>query len=452
MLARPAPTLALAASLGVTGCGGHAVTALPESSSPFAAHSAATPITHIVLVIQENRSFNDFFATFPGVTGTTTGKMRTGTGSKAKTEPISLKRVSLLSSDSLNHTYPAYKTAYRDGNMDAFNLIERGTGKTEGSAPYQYVDPQQIQPYWTLASQYAIADKLFQTQGSESFTAHQDLIRGDTRIGPKRSIIDIPTHFPWGCNAPPGTATSVISNGLVYERDKGPYPCFSYTTLADLLDSKKVSWKYYTPSWRNSAGAQWSAFLAVSAIFKNKDEWNAHVSTPPTNFFTDVANDALPAMSWVIPDGMDSDHPGYGSDTGPSWVADIVNAIGDSRYWNSTAIVVTWDDWGGFYDPVKPPKLDDQGGPGFRVPMIVISPYVPKNEISHTVYEFGSIVRFIEDTWQLGRLGTTDATTTSIANIFRFGHRPRRFEKIPATYSRSFFLRRPPSGVPVDDE
>ncbi len=81
-------------------------------------------------------------------------------------------------------------------------------------------------------------------------------------------------------------------------------------------------------------------------------------------------------MSWLIPDGANSDHPGYASDTGPSWVASVVNAIGQSSYWNSTAIIVVWDDWGGLYDPVAPPQLDDQGGPGFRVPMLVISPYV----------------------------------------------------------------------------
>jgi phospholipase C len=135
-------------------------------------------------------------------------------------------------------------------------------------------------------------------------------------------------------------------------------------------------------------------------------------------------------MSWVIPDGVNSDHPGYKSDTGPAWVASVVNAIGESSYWKSTAIVIVWDDWGGFYDPIAPPKLDDQGGPGFRVPMIVVSPYVPQGEVSHTVYGFGSIVRFIEDTWNLGRLGTTDKTSKSIGNMFNFKQSPRPFSPI----------------------
>jgi len=129
-----------------------------------------------------------------------------------------------------------------------------------------------------------------------------------------------------------------------------------------------------------------------------------------------------------------------------------VNAIGKSSYWDSTAVIVVWDDWGGFYDPVEPPTLDNQGGPGFRVGMIVASPYVPANEISHTVYGFGSIIKFIEDTWKLGSLGTTDQSSTSIGNMFDFTQKPRKFKAIPTKYSREFFLREKPSGLPVDTE
>jgi phospholipase C len=412
----------------------------------------STPIQHIVLIVQENRSFNNLFATFPGAMGTTTGNERIGSGSEAKTVPIALKEAALYYHIDLSHTYPSWRVAYRDGHMDAFNLILGRHGTPEGARPYQYVDPSQVAPYWTMAQQYALADEMFQTQGSQSFTAHQDLIRGGTAIGARRSLIDDPTRAPWGCTAPPGTRTSLITTRLYYEPNEGPYPCLTYETLADLLDANGISWKYYTPSWHLISGAQWNAFLAIKAVYHDRTEWNAHISTPDTKIFSDISNNALPAMSWVIPDAVNSDHPGYGSDTGPSWVASVVNAIGESSYWSSTAVVVVWDDWGGFYDPVRPPKRDDQGGPGFRVGMIVISPYVPQGEISSTVYEFGSIVRFIEDTWNLGRLGTTDETCTSIANIFDFSQSPRTFTAIPSSYSRAFFLRQKPSGLPVDTE
>jgi phospholipase C len=447
--------------LALNGCGAQMPTppvtpgfALRQGHAPR--RGASTPIAHVVLVIQENRSFNNLFATFPGAIGTTTGKMRTGTGSSAKTEPITLRKANLFDRAWLTHNYPSFKVAYRDGHMDAFNLIRNRHGVDEGSAPYEYVDPSQIQPYWTMAAQYALAEKMFQTQGSESFTAHQALIRGGTALGSKGSLIDDPTRVPWGCSAPAGTTTSLVTTALQYEANAGPYPCLSYKTLAALLDAKNVSWKYYTPSWRDASGppsgSQWNAFLAISSVYHDKHEWRSHISVPETNILRDIANNQLPAMSWVIPDGINSDHPGYGGDTGPSWVASVVNAVGESAYWNSTAIIVVWDDWGGFYDPVRPPKLDDQGGPGLRVGTIVISPYVPQGEISKTVYEFGSIVRFIEDTWSLGRLGTTDETCTSIANIFDFSQSPRPFSKIPSSYSRAFFLRQKPSGLPVDTE
>jgi phospholipase C len=157
-------------------------------------------------------------------------------------------------------------------------------------------------------------------------------------------------------------------------------------------------------------------------------------------------------MSWVIPDALDSDHPDSPSDNGPSWIASVVNAVGESSYWDSTAIVVVWDDWGGFYDPVKPPKRDEQGGPGFRVPAIIISPYVPSHKVAHTVFAFGSILRFVEDAFRLGRLGTTDSTSTSIANVFDFGQKPRSFKMIPSARSREYFLRRRPSNLPVDTQ
>ena len=444
------------------GCGGgggiSGAVPLP-SSLPTGPGTSSGKISHVILMVQENRSFNDLFATFPNVVGTTVGKMRVG----GKTIPVDLTKENLYSNKTLNHIHAAYLTAYRNGHMDAFNQIRfETTGKQEGTQPYQYVDPKQIQPYWTLATEYALADEMFQTQGSASFVAHQDLIRGGTAIDSNDSLIDEPTAYGrWGCDSPPGTVTSLITTSLQYLQDKGPFPCTdkfpsssSYETLQTLLDAKGVTWKYYTPGpIKGTVGALWNAFLVISSVYNNKNEWNAHIDTPATDVFNDIGNRKLPAMSWLIPDAQNSDHPGYSNqDTGPSWVASVVNAVGKSSYWNSTAIIVVWDDWGGFYDPVAPTKLDHQGGPGFRVPMLVISPYVPPNEISHTVYGFGSIIRFIEDTWSLGRLGTTDVTCTSIANMFNFSRPQRKFEAIPARYSRSYFLHQAPSGLPVDTE
>jgi phospholipase C len=439
--------------------------------------SGGSPIQHIVVLVQENRTFNMFFAQFPGATGTIVGEEKIGKGKKAKEEPIDLKEVDLEDKTSISHLHVAYLTAYDHGKMDGFNdIIYNPTHKPEGAAPYQYVNPQQIAPYWTMAQEYALANAMFQTQGSESFTAHQDLIRGGTEISSSASLIDDPSESKvWGCDAPSGTTTPLITTELKYE-DRGPFPCTTafpysgsdYLTLRDLMDgaSPPVSWKYYTPKLDPyGPGSMWDAFDVIAPV-RYGSEWGTNVDLNQLDIFKDIDNGDLPSMSWVIPDADDSDHPGYGSDTGPSWVASIVNAIGESSYWNTTAIVVVWDDWGGFYDPVKPPAIDKQGGMGFRVPMLVISPYAQETSssdpgyISNVVYSFGSIVRFAEDTFGLGRLGTTDSTSNSIGpesgsyggDMFNFNQTPRKFAPISTKYSKWYFLHRKPSGLPVDTE
>ena len=160
----------------------------------------------------------------------------------------------------------------------------------------------------------------------------------------------------------------------------------------------------------------------------------------------------------MIPDNEDSDHyaliGGKIVDNGPDWVASIVNAVGQSSYWDSTAIIVLWDDWGGFYDHVPPPHMD-YVGLGFRVPMIIVSPYAKKGYVAHTQYEFGSLLKFIEVTFGLGSLGTTDVRANNINDAFNFKQKPRPFVPIQLlnkNHDRTYFLHRPPSNEPVDSE
>ena len=443
---------------------------------------AKSKIAHVVVIIQENRSFDNFFATFPGADGTRTGKAAAMPPSIAsackkpitKATTIPLQEVSLVGDGSdINHDHAAFTTSLDSGAMDGFDLNFFGGG---GGGPptctyaYQYVNPSEIQPYWEIAKQYVLADHTFQTQGSGSFTAHQDLIAGGTDISGNEALIDTPTFFPWGCDANPPVRTAIIkkSDGKVY-RYGGPFPCLQYATMRDLLDAKGVSWKFYAMPVQKESGCYhgntagiWSAFDAIKAV-RYSPEWHKNVSRGNLVFFKDVAKGTLPAVSWITPDSLNSDHPGVTKhgpcqnggqpgDTGPSWVASLVNAIGESPYWKSTAIVVVWDDWGGFYDHAVPPHPRDwEGGPGFRVPMLVIAPYV-KAHVEHTVYSFGSILKFVEGTFGLGSLGTSDATSTSIGNAFDFSMQPRTFKKIPAKYSREYFLQQPPSGAPPDTQ
>ena len=494
----------------VAGCGQPQTAAgSPLPMRRVASTTSASPIKHVIIVIQENRSFDNLFATFPNAHGTKTGQGQpmpqaeastcaadnqavvTQSNPRVKLTKVSLagagfpkfknpkgKMVDFGEGSDLPHVWGWYGGAfpflnqYDNGNMDGFDLEGSGANGTGGSMctyPYQYVNPAQIAEYWDLAKQYVLADNTFQTQGSGSFTAHQDLIAGGTVVNygyggySQDSIIDNPSYWPWGCDAPEGVVTSLITTNLKFLLFKGPFPCFTYTTMRDLLDAASVPWKYYTMRVKGGNAGLWSAYDAIKAV-RDSSEWQNNVTTSPNVIFTDLKSGSFPAVSWVTPVGENSDHPdevnaqGQYVDYGPKWVANIVNAVGQSQYWDSTAIVVLWDDWGGFFDHVPPPCLyqsqcrDNQGGLGFRVPMIIVSPYV-KPHVEHTQYEFGSILRFIEQNFglPLGGLGTTDKRATSIGNAFDFSAKPRRFKVIPTTLPLSFFLHQV-SAEPPDTE
>ncbi|MFY9720305.1 MAG: alkaline phosphatase family protein [Candidatus Cybelea sp.] len=462
----------------LAGCAAPSSSSLPGGLGAQPLRSMASPIQHVVLIVQENRSFDDFFARFPGADGASRGKMKVKRGGKYVDRWVKLEPHALVMPTDIEHCHSAFETDYDDKKMDGFNLqhfgVCRANNKPVGTAVYQYVEEQQIAPYWAMAQQYVLADAMFQTQGSGSYTAHQDLIRGATSIdanksggGYTESLIDTPMGSPWGCDAPKTTRTDLITTSGQYKTD-GPFPCTSafpssgsnYLTLRDLLDAAGVSWKYYSPCFvvtsdcnrgqkcTRCAGAVLNAFDTISPV-RYGPEWGTNVSMPETNIFADINDGTLPAVAWVIPSDKNDDHPGEKVDHGPSWVASVVNAIGESGYWKSSAIVVLWDDWGGFYDNAIPPFQDDQGGLGFRVPALVVSPYAVEGNsslggyVSHTQYEFGSILRYIEDNFDLGRLGTTDKRAASIGDVFNYNQPPRKFTAIPSIYSAQYFISHP---------
>jgi len=458
-------TLALALALGGCNGGGSSPLATAGRSVRAMSSSSPSPIAHIVLVIQENRSFNDFFATFPGADGTMTGQAvaNANCSPPISAGPIALTEMPLDLKTDMNHTWiNGYSVAYDGGKMDSFDVVKfGGNGPYECSYPYQYTDPSDIQAYWMLASQYALAEHMFTTQGSDSFTAHQDLIRGGTIVDPSKAMVDLPScgNCWWGCDAPAGTVTRLVTESNS-SGGTGPFPCSNkfkaeYPTLRDLLDAKGVSWKYYVPPSNQIYGKLLSAYDLVYPV-RYGSEWKTNVITPETQILTDVKDGNLAAMSWVIPEAANSDHPGtqVGGqyvDDGPQWVATVVNAIGKSAYWDSTAIVILWDDWGGFYDN-EGADLAKYAGPGERVPAIIVSPYARAGYISPTVYQFGSILKYIEQNWNLGSLGTTDRNAASILNCFDYAQTPITFKPIPSSLDASHFMRERHSYRPPDDD
>lgn len=431
-------------------------------------------------MIQENRSFDNFFGTFPGADGATSGQAEAVPKSYDCPPPFPLTKATTVpltevgldgnfpnpdpypTDSDINHMYGGFQIDRDDQKMDGFDAEGLGATGRDGPSctyPYQYVNPKDIAPYWDLARQYVLGDRMFQQQGSGSFTAHQELIAGGTNLSSTEALINTPSYFPWGCDGNKAKLrTAIIKRGGGVFPIGGPFPCFTYTTIRDLLDAKGVSWKFYAVRVFNykhcpqcEGSGIWSAFDAIRAVRYSR-EWDDNVSRSPLDVFTDITKRRLPAVSWITPDGANSDHLGTHSTTGPSWVASIVNAIGESPYWNSTAIVILWDDWGGLYDHVPPPMPRNwQGGPGFRVPLLIVSPYV-KPHVEHTLYEFGSILKFIENNWSLGSLGRNDAASRSIGNAFDFEMKPRPFKRIGAKYPLSFFLHQNASGEPPDTE
>lgn len=478
------PALVAGGVLLVIGCGGGAPLAGPNAVSLVGHHgSGGSPIQHVVIIVQENRTFDNLFAGFPGANGQLYGLAKMKVSGKWIDKKVALVEQPLLPNPNtdIGHCYYSFTTSFRGGKMDGFDYEPLnycpgvGTGaKYNKNYPYMYVNPADIAPYWDMAEQYVLADAMFQTQGSGSFTAHQDLIRGGTALGgtygSSPSLIDTPDGWPWGCDANKVVVTNLISTSLKWQSRKGPFPCTnkfpygssSYNTIATLMDNAGVSWKYYTPCFSKSdgctpdskcpdcAGDLLNAFDVIYSV-RYGPEWGTNVSMPETNIFTDVSNGTLPAVSWVIPEDDNNDHLGEKEDNGPEWVASVVNAIGQSSYWGSTAIVILWDDWGGLYDHVVPPRVvktgngrDDQGGLGFRVPTIVVSPYARKGSgsggyISHTQYEFGSILKYIEDNFVLGSLGTTDTRAASIGDVFNYNQQPRQFQTIPSSLDVKYF-------------
>jgi phospholipase C len=194
----------------------------------------------------------------------------------------------------------------------------------------------------------------------------------------------------------------------------------------------------------------WSAFDAIAPV-RYGYEWATNVVSPETRVLSDINNGYLANMTWVVPDMKNSDHSSSLSASGPDWVASIVNAIGRSKFWKSTAIVVVWDDSGGWYDHVPPPQLD-YDGLGNRVPMIVISPYARRGYVSHTQYEFGSILKLAEERFGLPPLAASDRRANGLLDCFDFARPPRPFTPIGVHITTAQFENETPSLRPPDDD
>jgi phospholipase C len=388
-----------------------------------------SPIEHIVVIMQENRTLDNLFNGFPGADTAQSGMNGN--------EQTPLTPIALADPRAPDNSHPSWWRSWDGGKLDGF--AQGGVSPT--TFPYSYVQEQDVEEYWTLAKQYVLGDRMFQTNTGPSYVAHEYMIAGQSA-----DVSENPNSGLWGCDAEPGTTAALIGpNGTDLP---GVFPCFDYLTAADLLDAKGVTWRYYAPPMDPQGLLALSAFDAIRHIRYGND-WTNDVIVPQTKVLVDIAHGELAQVTWIIPDGAHSDHPGTGNE-GPDWVASIVNAIGNSPFWNSTAIFITWDDWGGWYDHVNPPQVDAMGL-GFRVPVLVVSPWAKHGYISHQVHEASGFISFIEHNFDLGTLGARDAGADPFLDCFDFAQTPASFKAIPTHVSAEQLIREAPNGLPDND-
>jgi phospholipase C len=444
------------ASLGLAvGCASSTHSFSPSALQPMTSSSGGSVgnyIKHVVVIIQENRSFENFFAGYPGANAPTYGLAKNHNGKQVE---VPLHETTFETNPNLQHAWQNAVNGWDGGKMDGFYI---GQGKQY--LAYEYMDRAQITPYWDMAGEYVLADAMFPTEFGGSYTAHLNLIAGTDALNKHHAEVNYPTHAN-GCDAVPGTLSSLVNAQRKLGVGNGPFPCFTqWNTMAEVLDTAGISWKYYVTKLVD-AGI-WSPFESISYVREGND-WTTNIIVPQTKILTDPGDGDLADVSWVTPSHQDSDHPGAHSDQGPSWVTSVVNAIGESSYWNTTAIVILWDDWGGWYDNAPPPQLDYRGL-AVRVPCLIISPYARQGQTSpgyvdDTQYEFGSILKFIEQAFDLPAIGSglpnrdyTDQRATSIEDAFDFTQTPRPFVPFTSKYPASHFIHEAPSNQAVDEQ
>jgi phospholipase C len=448
--------LAAVVSLGASTA---VVAGYPSAGCGSTSHAATTPIQHVVFLVKENRTFDVYFGKFPGVNGTTTGKIHTGA-------TVTLLPLIDRSAPDINHCWACALTAYADGGMNGFDLIVPGGKVLVDGVPhgYQVASEADIPSYYALARAFGISDNFFSSLHGPSFPNHLFTIAaqsggvGDNpgldqdanvpnaeTVAPCVSPYDCPasgdpglepTDVPplpastsaWGCDDDPRVRVPVYDQEGEVELI---YPCLDFPTMGDALSAAGVSWKMYAPAQAGAApdsgvlfgsnGYIWTVYDAIRHI-RDSAEWKAHI-VPTEQFVSDAMSGHLPQVSWISTPSQWSEHPPESVCEGENWTVSLVQALAAGPSWKDSAMFITWDDFGGFYDHVAPQQIDEYGL-GFRVPFIVVSPYAKPGYIDHTQAEFSSVLRFIEKDFQIGNLTDRDGNTSDLTQFFDFGQKP----------------------------
>jgi phospholipase C len=384
------------------------------ASAAGAAHrpSGIHLIRHVVVIMQENRSFDSYFGTFPGADGIPTGVCVLDPRTDACVRPYH---------DTANRNAGGphdHVDALRDidgGAMDGFvaqaesgrslactRHVDAPTCSLAPKAPdvMGYHDWHEIPNYWAYARTFVLQDHMFQPDLSWSLPAHLYMVSGWSATCARKGD-------PASCRAAvqaPGSPPGEPQNTT------GAVPDYAWTDLTYLLHKAHVSWRYYVAKGSQPDCADNAMLCApVKQSAKTPGIWNPlpYFDTvrrdqqlqdvaPLPSFFRAARAGTLPAVSWITPAQAVSEHPPALVSRGQTYVTSLIDAIMRSKDWSSTAIFLSWDDWGGFYDHVEPPHVDAQGY-GLRVPGLVISPYARRGFVDHQVLSHDAYLKFIED-------------------------------------------------------
>jgi phospholipase C len=378
------------------------------------------PIKHVIFIVKENRSFDQLFGRFPGANGARFGW---DNGTRVPLKPASDQRA-----PDVPHCRACAVAAIDNGRMDGFGI------QRNGASAYTQMRPSSLPNYWQWAKDYVLADNFFASALGPSFPNHLYTIAaqsGGAFQNPRQdfgSMIQSAqngTVKSWGCDiAQPAYVEVFDPEGQVVHLQ----PCFDFTTEGDLLRGAGIPWAYYAAT-NNQLGYMWSAYSAIGRYRNDPTLWNEYMR-PVDDVVRDIKANRLPPVTWITPRFALSDHPDYNMCYGENWTTSVIDAVMKSPMWHDTAIFLTWDDYGGFYDHVAP-RWIDRMGLGIRVPLMVISPYANQGQVFHEEGEFSSVLRFIEDNWGLSQLTQRDTNTANLSDAFSFSSPPRPPDPLP---------------------
>ena len=386
-------------------------TARADEPVPAEELTTSTPIKHFIVLMQENHSFDNYFGTYPGADGIPEGTCMPvdpiddpfGTC----VEPFPLGGQAIID---LGHSEGVFDNQFRSGRMDGFVSVfadRRGVG----DQAMGYYDDRDIPFYWNVADEYVLFDAFFSS----------------TRVGTRESYL----YWTTG-TAPASRGPLTSSSGY----DELP-------TVFDRLAAKDVTAKFYVENFDERAtgpgGARYtrpSQNIKVPLLsmqrFRDGGDLQGRIADL-REYYSDLRNGTLPAVSYIVTSGS-SENPPARLGAGEATVRKLSNELARSPYWDSSAFMWTYDGWGGWYDHVAPPQVDERGY-GFRVPALLISPYARRGAVDHTVLDYTSMLQFVEANWQLAPLGPRDAGSRGLQSAFDFPAGPRQAQLISASRS-----------------